>query len=76
MCIALMGQVVAVGPDSVQVQAGRRLWQACALFFPDLKAGDYVLFSRGVVVDRLDPDEARERAAVFESMLEVPGETP
>lgn len=76
MCMALMGRVVAVTTDGVRVQDGRRVRPACALFFPDLRVGDYVLVSGGVVVDRLDPREAQERLAVFESMREVSGETP
>lgn len=66
MCIALMGRVVAVKSGSVQVQEGRRTRQACALFFPDLKPGDYVLVYGDIVIDRLDPGEARKRSAVFQ----------
>ncbi len=76
MCVALIGRVVAVASGGVQVQDGRRARHTCALFFPGLKVGDYVLVSRGVVIDRLDPEEARQRSAVFERMLEVLGEAP
>ena len=70
MCVAVPGLVVGVGPEGAAVQWGSRLRRASALLFPDLRVGEYVLVAGGMVVERLTPEEARARLALFDALLE------
>ncbi len=71
MCIALVGRVVGIEPDGAQVQLGEHVRHVCTLLFPDLEPGEFVLVSAGSVMARLSPEDAQERLALFDRLLEV-----
>lgn len=64
MCLALAGKIVEINKDQVMVDYdGLQKW-ASGRLFPDLVVGDYVLVHAGFVIQKLQPDYARELIAL------------
>jgi len=75
MCMAMPGRVIEVGAEGALVEVSGRTRRAATLLVPDVRPGDYVLLSGGMIVERLREEEARARLDLFESLLEVLDET-
>lgn len=71
MCVAVPGQVIAVDEDGAEVVVSGRARRVSSLLVPDLRPGEYVLISAGMITDRLTEDEARDRIGLFDQLLEV-----
>ncbi len=71
MCLAIPGRVAEVGPEWAEVAYGERRRRASTLLMPDIRVGEYVLVSGGMIVDRLSEEEAQERLALFDELAEV-----
>lgn len=63
MCLEFPGVVVARDGETALVDTDGRQRRATALLFPDLKVGEWVLVTTGIVVGRLDPTEAAQLRA-------------
>ena len=65
MCVALPGRVIAVaaGRATVETASGRREVSIAPL--PDLRAGEHVLVSLGMALQRITAVEAAELAALW-----------
>ena len=60
MCLTYPALVLSVGPDGAVVRGAERDFRALTTVLPEVAAGDFVLVAGGLVLERLDPDEARE----------------
>ena len=69
MCMALIGEVIALEPEGALVQIGERTRQVATLVVPDVVVGDHVLVTGGLIVARLSPEEARLRRRMFDELL-------
>jgi len=72
MCLGVIGQVTAAGPDRcVQVHAGDREVTASLLTVSDtVGPGDWVLMHSGLVLARLTEQEARDALELREPTSE------
>ncbi len=71
MCLAVPGLVLEIRSGQARVDIrGNRLWAQSALV-PDLRVGDYVLVHAGFVLNRLDPEEARQTLELVEEVYGV-----
>jgi hydrogenase assembly chaperone HypC/HupF len=75
MCIAIPGKVIFLGPEGARVEVRGHIRTASTLFAPEVQVGDHVVISGGMIVDRLDEEEALARLGLFEDLLEVLDET-
>jgi hydrogenase expression/formation protein HypC len=75
MCVAIPGRVISVDDDGALVEVRGRRRRALTVLLPDVRAGEYVLISNGMIVERLSEDEASEREGIFGAMLEAIDET-
>lgn len=65
MCLAIPGRVVSVhGSRAVLDLRGRRAEADASMV--SASPGDYVIVYAGMIVQVLDPDEARERLSLLE----------
>jgi hydrogenase assembly chaperone HypC/HupF len=71
MCVAAPGEVIAVDADGAGVVISGRTRRVATLLVPDVAVGEFVLVSSGMIVDRLNAEEARERMGLFDQLLEV-----
>ena len=71
MCVAVPGRVVGIGRKDADVLIGGRNRKASTVLVPEVEVGDWVLVSGGMIVDRLEEEEARERLAIFDELAEV-----
>jgi hydrogenase assembly chaperone HypC/HupF len=76
MCVGVPGEVIELVPEGAVVEVRGRRRAAATLLVPDVRPGDHVLLSGGLIVERLSEEEARERLALFDNLLEVLDETP
>lgn len=75
MCIAIPARVVSVDADGAEVEMRGRRRRVSTILQPDLRPGESVLISNGMIVERLSEDEAAERDEIFAAMLEAIDET-
>jgi hydrogenase assembly chaperone HypC/HupF len=69
MCVGFPGQVIDVDAMGATVEQEGRRRRASTLLTPDVAPGDWVFVAAGTIVDRLDPDDARQiRATLLEAM--------
>lgn len=76
MCVGVPGEVIELTEEGAVVEVRGRRRTAATLLVPDVRPGDFVLLSGGLIVERLSEEEARERLALFDNLLEVLDETP
>jgi hydrogenase expression/formation protein HypC len=76
MCIAIPGKVISLGAEGARVDVRGHIHTASTLFAPEVRVGDHVVISGGMIVDRLDEEEALDSLSLFEDLLEVLDETP
>jgi len=60
MCLAIPGRVVQLKGNLAKIDIGGQLRDANAEMVR-IRTGDYVLVSKGMVIEKLDRDEAKER---------------
>ncbi len=60
MCLAVPGRVVQLKGNLAKIDIGGQLRDANAEMVR-IRTGDYVLVSKGMVIEKLDRDEAKER---------------
>jgi len=65
MCIMAPARVVAVDGTLCEVETGGRIDKASMMLEPDLVVGDWVLVNSGMVVRKLDEDQAAEMTHAF-----------
>ncbi len=65
MCIALPGRVLAVDADGATVDLDGRRRRASTLLLPEVSPGDWVVVAAGTIVERLDPDDAKDIQALL-----------
>lgn len=75
MCIAIPGKVISLGAEGARVDVRGHIRTASTLFAPEVRVGDHVVISGGMIVDRLDEEEALDSLSLFEDLLEVLDET-
>jgi hydrogenase expression/formation protein HypC len=73
MCLAIPGQVVALGaPDPLapmgQVDFGGVVKEVCFAYLPDVQLGEYVLVHVGFAISRIDEQAAHETLATLASL--------
>jgi hydrogenase expression/formation protein HypC len=73
MCLAIPGQVVALGaPDPLapmgQVDFGGVVKDVCFAYLPDVQLGEYVLVHVGFAISRIDEQAAHETLATLASL--------
>ena len=76
MCLSLPGQVTSVEDGYALVRQGGRERRAATVLVPDLQPGDYVIMAGGLVITRLDEDEALARLSLFSDLDATPGYHP
>jgi hydrogenase expression/formation protein HypC len=76
MCVGVPGRVVQLVDEGALVDVRGRRRTVATLLVPEVRPGDYVLLSGGLIVERLSEEEARQRLELFDSLLEVLDETP
>jgi hydrogenase expression/formation protein HypC len=75
MCVAIPGKVLSVDDDGALVEMRGRRRRASTVLLPDVRPGELVLISNGMIVERLSEAEAAERDEIFAAMLEAIDET-
>lgn len=75
MCVAIVGKVVAIGPDGADVDVRGRTRRVSALLVTGLRVGEFVLISNGMIVERLSEEEAAVQDELIAAMLEAVDET-
>lgn len=75
MCVAIPGKVIEVTEEGAIVEIQGRRRSVSTLLLPDVRVGDLVVISNGMIVEKLSENEAAERDEMFAAMLEVIDET-
>lgn len=75
MCIAIPGKVISLGAEGARVDVRGHVRTVSTLFAPEVQVGDHVVISGGLIIDRLDEEEALDSLTVFKDLLEVLDET-
>jgi hydrogenase assembly chaperone HypC/HupF len=72
MCLIVPSRVVAVRAEQAEIELpdGQHATVSLALT-PDVRAGDYVLVDRGVVLKRIDQAEAETILAMYAELAEL-----
>ena len=66
MCLAVPGLVLEIENGRARVDLrGNRIWAQSALV-PEVRAGDYVLVHAGFILNKVDPEEARQTLKLAE----------
>ena len=60
MCVTCPAQVVGIDAQGATVDTEGRRRRASTVIVPDVTVGDWVLVGMGTILERLDPDVARE----------------
>jgi len=58
MCQATIGKVISVEGGMARVSYRKEVLELDAKLLPNLQEGEYVLFSSGIAIDRIDREEA------------------
>jgi hydrogenase assembly chaperone HypC/HupF len=73
MCATYPGQVIDLAEMLAVVKSDEHTWRASTVLVPDVAVGDWVIVAAGMILQILDPDEAREiRAMVDEALRDTP----
>jgi hydrogenase expression/formation protein HypC len=62
VCLGFPGQVVELDDESATVQTEQRRRRASKLLIPDIAVGDWVYVAAGTIIERVEPEEARQIA--------------
>jgi len=66
MCLSYPALVLSVDPAGAVVRGADRDFRALTTVLPDVAPGDFVLVAGGLVLERLDPEDAHEIRHLFE----------
>lgn len=69
MCVAVAGRVVSVDGASALVEVDGAKRQVSALMLPGLQAGEHVLVSLGMALERITEDEARSLEGLWRDVI-------
>ncbi|MHC4308172.1 MAG: HypC/HybG/HupF family hydrogenase formation chaperone [Planctomycetota bacterium] len=71
MCVAVPGEIVALGPDqSAVVDFGGTRRTVSVALLDGAEVGDFVVVHAGFALHRVDPEEARETLELFREVLD------
>jgi len=74
MCLAVPGRVLSVQGARARIDFSGIQRDALIDLLPEVTAGDYVLVHAGFVIQRLDPKEAEETAALLQEGMALRGQ--
>jgi len=68
LCLAMPVRVLAVEGDlaTIEIAGGTRI--ASKKLVPEIKAGDYGLLHAGIIIQKVDPEQARQTLALYEEI--------
>lgn len=69
MCVSIPGRVMAIEGRQAEIDVLGASRKVSTLMVPEVKVGDYVLTSAGMIVTVLDEDEALASIALFEELM-------
>lgn len=75
MCLSVPRQVLSVADGRADVLVDGRAVTVLTVL-PDLAAGDFVLFQAGVIVERLEAQDAQQILELFQEMASLMDESP
>jgi hydrogenase expression/formation protein HypC len=79
MCLAIPGQVAelyqAGGVSMARVDFGGIAREACMVYLPEARVGEYVLVHAGFAITKMDEEEARQTLADLQALGELSAET-
>ena len=65
MCVAAPGRVIWAGGGKAGVEIEGREREVIAVALPDLQAGEFVLVSLGMALERIDEEEAAALTSIW-----------
>jgi hydrogenase expression/formation protein HypC len=74
MCLAVPALVESIEGDYAEVDFGGVRKKVCVTLLPGLKTGEYVIVHTGYAIERLRPEEAEKRIALWEEMAQISDE--
>ncbi len=75
MCLAVTGRVLSVDGEQGQVLIGDTPRQVSFIALPGVEAGDHVLVSLGMALERLTAEEASEIDSAWDEIAQIDVET-
>jgi len=69
MCVSIPGRVTAIEGHQAEIDVLGASRKVSTLMEPDVKVGDYVLTSAGMIMSILDEDEAEASIALFQELM-------
>jgi hydrogenase expression/formation protein HypC len=66
MCLTYPGQVLEVAGSMALVDIDHRQRRASLVLVPEVTVGDWVIVGAGIVLEVLDPSEAREMLSLLD----------
>jgi hydrogenase expression/formation protein HypC len=78
MCLAIPGKVAelyqAGGVSMARVDFGGISREACMVYLPEARLGEYVLVHAGFAITKMDEEEARRTLADLQTLAELSAE--
>ena len=78
MCLAIPGKVAelyeAGGVSMARVDFGGIVREACMVYLPEARLGEYVLVHAGFAITKMDEEEARRTLADLQTLAELSAE--
>jgi hydrogenase expression/formation protein HypC len=71
MCVAIPGRVVSIEGHQAELDVLGARRTAGTLLVPEVKVGDYVLTSVGMITEILAEDEAEASLALFQALMNL-----
>jgi hydrogenase expression/formation protein HypC len=79
MCLAIPGKVAelykAGSVSMARVDFGGIAREACMVYLPEARVGEYVLVHAGFAITKMDEEEARRTLADLQALDEISAET-
>ena len=72
MCLAVPGLVTRIDGNLAEVDIRGNRLQVQAALVPDLRVGEYVLVHAGFILNKVDPEEARQTLRLVEEIYGTP----
>jgi len=66
MCLSYPGVVLSVEPDGAIVRGQHRDYRASTALVADVAVGDHVVVAAGLILEKLEPEEAAEIRAFLD----------
>lgn len=71
MCVATPGRVTRAGGGKATVEIDGQEREVIAVALPDLQEGEFVLVSLGMVLGRIDEEEAAALASIWREVADA-----